>query len=790
MALAARADDVAALPITLADGSLLRLDEVARVRDGHALRTLAATFNGAPVIGVEVFRARDRDQLALAAGVAEALQQLVREHPGLQARPVLNRVDYTHEQYRGSMQMLWEGALLAVLVVAGFLRDLRATLVAAAALPLSILPTFIGMQWLGYSLNTLTLLALAVIVGILVDDAIVEVENIQRHRAAGRPIREVTEHAVNEIALAVLATTLTLVVVFLPTALMGGVPGLFFRQFGWTTAIAVLASLLVARLVTPLLAVALLRDTPPGRHDGAQAAADGAMTRAYLRLAAAALRWPLRTLLLALATVLVALLLATRLPAGLVPAADLGYTSVQLELPPGGSLAATMARAEQARLQLAGIAGVRDVYVAAGASPAGPDGGVRADPGRASLQVLLQPAAARVSQQQIEARIRTALQAVPGARFAVGAGALGERLELVLSSDSPAALAQAAAALMAGMHGIAGLSNVRTTAGPERPEIVVRPRAAVAAEQGVSAAALGDTVRIASSGDFSAALPRLSLEQRQLDVRVHLPRALLAQESTLVNLQVRGRAGLLPLTSVADITLESGPAQVDRFDRVRQVTLVADLGGVPLGTALAQVRALPAVQALPPAVTLLRGGDAEWAGELAASFGWAMLLAVVCVYGVLVLLLGDLVQPLTILTAIPLSACGAVAALVLAGAELNIPSLLGVVMLMGIVSKNAILLVEHANTAMRAGQASGDALLDACRTRARPILMTSMAMVAGMLPIALGVGADASFRQPMAVAVIGGLLSSTALSLLVVPAACQALWGLAGKRRLAREGAG
>ncbi|WMJ69345.1 efflux RND transporter permease subunit [Stenotrophomonas sp. 24(2023)] len=780
IALAARAEEVAALPVALADGRELRLDEVARVRDGHALRTRAATLDGAAVIGVEIFRARDRDQLALAAGVAAAMQQLVREHPGLRATEVVNRVDYTHEQYRGSMQMLWEGALLAVLVVWWFLRDWRATLVAAAALPLSILPTFIGMQWLGYSLNTLTLLALAVIVGILVDDAIVEVENIQRHRVGGKPIREVTEAAVNEIALAVLATTLTLVVVFLPTALMSGTAGLFFRQFGWTTVIAVLASLLVARLVTPLLAVALLRDAPLQMHGNEE----GRWMRAYLRLADAALRRPLRTLLLALGTVVGSLLLATQLPAGLVPAADRGYTSVQLELPPGGSLQATLARAEQARRAIAGLAGVRGVYIAAGAAPAGPDGGARADPGRASLAVLLVPAAERPSQQQIEARIRQALQAVPGARFAVGAGALGERLELILASDSPTALAHAASSVMRGMRGIAGLSNVRTTAGPDRPEMVVRPRAAAAAEQGLTAAALGETIRIASSGDFSAALPRLSLEQRQLDVRVRLPRALLAEDSTLGNLQVRGRAGLLPLANVADIALESGPAQVDRYDRVRQVTLVADLGGVPLGRALAQVRALPAVQALPASVGLLQSGDAEWAGELAASFGWAMLLAVVCVYGVLVLLLGNLAQPLTILTAIPLSACGAVVALVVAGAQLDIPSMLGVVMLMGIVSKNAILLVEHASTAMRAGLGSREALLDACRTRARPILMTSVAMVAGMLPIAVGIGADASFRQPMAVAVIGGLLSSTVLSLLVVPVAYQAMQAAAA--RLAR----
>ena len=762
MATVARAEQLAALPLALADGRALRLDQVADIRDAHAELTQVALLDGKPVVGFQVFRAKDFDQLRIASGVAQAVDALRAADSTLEITPVSNRVDYTHEQYRGSMQMLWEGSLLAVLVVWCFLRDWRATLVAAAALPLSILPAFIGMAWLGYSLNTLTLLALAVIVGILVDDAIVEIENIERHSHRGKPIRQATEDAVSEIAVAVIATTMTLVVVFLPTALMGGAPGLFFRQFGWTTVIAVLSSLLVARLLTPVMAAWLLK---PGAR---QTERDGALMRRYLVMVRWCLTHRKTTIAATLAFFIGSLALVPLIPTGLVPASDRGYTAVQVELPPGSTLADTVAAAERVRLAVNQVPGVRGVFAAVGSGPANADSALN-DPRRAALTLMLHARDRRDAQESIEHAVRAALRDMAGVRFTIGAGGLGERLELIVASDNAQALKVSAQDLARQLRSVPGLSNIRSTASLDRPEIIIRPDLARAAERGIEASTIGETVRIATSGDFDANLSKLNLDNRQIGMRVRLAEAALTDLDTIASLRVPGRDGLLPLASVADLSIGSGPSQIDRHDRTRQVTVSADLGGTPLGNAMAAALALPAAKAMPSTVRLVRSGDAEWAGELAASFGWALLMALVCVFGVLVLLFKDVLQPVTILSAIPLSMGGAFVALLLMRAELDVPSMIGLVMLMGIVTKNSILLVEYAVMAIQHGVPVTEALVEACHTRARPILMTTVAMIAGMLPIAAGVGADASFRQPMAVAVIGGLITSTLLSLLVVP---------------------
>lgn len=758
-----QAEQLLALPLALPDGRDLRLDQVADVRDANAELAQVALLDGKPVVGFQIFRARDFDQLRVAAGVEKAIEHLRVSDDSIEITPVSNRVDYTAEKYRGSMQMLFEGCILAVLVVWWFLRDWRATFVAATALPLSLLPAFIGMSLLGYSLNTLTLLALAIIVGILVDDAIVEIENIQRHRNSGKGIREATETAVTEIAVAVLATTMTLVVVFLPTAMMAGVAGLFFQQFGWTTVLAVLSSLLVARLLTPVMAAWLLK---PGI---AKVENEGPLMERYL----GTVRWCLShrktTMVAALAFFVGSLSLVPLIPTGLVPATDRGFTSVQLELPPGTLLADTVGAAERVRLAVSQVDGVRGVFAAVGTSPGSSDSSALNDPRTASLTLMLAPRNQREPQESIEHAIRAALRDMAGVRFTVGSGGLGERLELIVASDNAQALKAAAQDLARQLRTVTGLSNIRSTASLDRPEVIIRPDMTLAAERGIAASVIGETVRIATSGDFDAGLSKLNLDNRQLGIRVRVTEDALTDLDTITALRVRGRDGLVPLSSVADISIGSGPSQIDRYDRTRQVTVSADLGGTPLGAAMAAALALPAVKAMPSTVRLVRSGDAEWAGELAASFGWALLMAFVCVFGVLVLLFKDVFQPVTILSAIPLSLGGAFVALLLVRAQLDVPSLIGLVMLMGIVTKNSILLVEYAVMAIQRGVSVTEALVEACRTRARPILMTTVAMIAGMLPIAVGFGADASFRQPMAVAVIGGLITSTLLSLLVVP---------------------
>jgi len=759
-----QASELEAFPIALPGGREVRLDQVATIHDSIADRSQAALLDGKPVVGFRIFRARGFDETRVAEGVREALARLESHDSTLRFTAVSGSVDYTLEQYAGSMAMLYEGALLAVLVVWGFLRDWRATLVAAAALPLSILPAFAAMAWLGYSLNTLTLLALAVVVGILVDDAIVEVENIERHSRMGKSILQATTDAVTEIALAVVATTISLVVVFLPTAMMSGVPGLFFRQFGWTAVIAVLASLLVARLLTPMMAAYLLK--PRAEHQQR----DGRIMNWYL----SAVRWCLahrRTTVLAAAGFFMgSLALVPLIPTGLVPASDRGYTTVSVELPPGSSLENTLEVSELARAALADIPGISSVFTTIG-DTADAGGGMQqaGEVRRGALTLTLAPRDQRAPQVDIENAIRRKLVDVPGARFTLGSGGIGEKMQLILAGDNDVVLKSTAQALERELRGV-GLSNVNSTATLERPEIVVRPDARRAAERGVTTAAIGDVVRIATSGDFDAQVARLNLDNRQVYIRVRIPDAARENIETIANLRVSGREGLVPLASVATLSVESGPSQIDRYDRLRYIIVNADLGGMPLGEALAAAMELPSVKGMPSSVKLIETGDAEIAGELASGFGMAIVVGVLCVFSVLVLLFKDFLQPVTILSAIPLSLGGALVALLVARSELDVPAMIGLVMLMGIVTKNSILLVEYAVVGMRERAMSlRDALIDACHKRARPIVMTTVAMIAGMLPIALGLGADASFRQPMATAVIGGLLTSTALSLLVVP---------------------
>ncbi|MGH8210727.1 MAG: efflux RND transporter permease subunit, partial [Steroidobacteraceae bacterium] len=758
------AGDLAALPLALPTGREVRLDQVARVYDTVAERTQAAQLDGKPVVGFKIYRARGSDETRIAAGVTQALARLAKADPSLAFTPVSTTVGYTREQYSGSMHMLYEGALLAVVVVWAFLRNWRAALIAATALPLSILPAFAAMAWLGDSLNTLTLLALAVIVGILVDDAIVEVENIERHAQMGKPILQAAEEAVIEIALAVVATTMSLVVVFLPTALMSGIPGLFFKQFGWTAVIAVLASLLVARLLTPVLAAYLLKSQP------AQSRPDGRVMRTYLRM----LGWCLghrKTAATGAAVFLVAsIALVPLIPVGFIPAADQGYTTISIELPTGSSLQSTLAVAGAARRALRDIAGIESVFTTVGdPQQVGESVSQAGEVRKGSLILTFTARDHRPSQAAIEALVSERLKRVPGARFSLGDG---PQMELILASDNAPALKATAQALERGVREIAGLSNITSTATLERPEIMVRPDARRAAERGVTTQAIGDAVRIATSGDFDAQVARLNLDNRQIYIRVRLADTARQNIDSIGAIRVSGRDGLVPLSSIATLSVESGPAQIDRYDRRRYVTVKADLGGTPIGSALTAASNLAVVKAMPSSVQLIESGDAEIATETAAGLGTAVLAGVLCVYCVLVLLFRDFLQPITILCAIPLSVGGAFLALLVVHSQLDIPSSIGLVMLIGIVTKNSILLVEYAIVGMRERHLSRyDALIDACHKRARPIVMTTVAMIAGMLPIVLGLGGDASFRQPMAIAVIGGLITSTALSLLVVPVA-------------------
>ena len=771
------AQELGQVELSASGGRRVRLEQIARVSDGLAEPRSWAGLNGQAVVGFEVVRSRGESEVAVGRAVRRVLAEYRVARPDIEIQESFDFVTPVEEEYQGSLTLLYEGALLAVLVVWLFLRDLRATFVSAVALPLSVVPAFIGMAWLGFSINVVTLLALSLVIGILVDDAIVEVENIVRHLRMGKTPYQAAMEAADEIGLAVIATTFTLIAVFLPTAFMSGIAGKFFKQFGWTASLAVFASLVVARMLTPMMAAYMLKPIVTAPHEPG-----------WMRLYMAAARWCLKhrwvTMVASALFFVGSLALIPLLPTGFIPPDDNSQTQVYLELPPGSTLRDTRDSAERARLLLQGVAHVKSVYTTIGGGSAGSDpfvNGGAAEVRRATLTIALSERGQRPRKQVIEADIRRAMSELPGVRAKVGLGGSGEKYVLVLTGEDPQTLRQAALAVERDLRTIPGLGQIASSASLVRPEIAVRPDFARAADLGVSSAAIAQTLRVATLGDYEAQLPKLNVSKRQVPIVVQLDAAARKDLAQIERLMVPGSRGPVMLGQVAKVEVTGGPAVIDRYDRQRNVTFEVELSGLPLGEVTQAAQKLPALQSLPPGVRVVEIGDAEVMGELFASFALAMGVGVLCIYIVLVLLFQGFLHPLTILAALPLSLGGAFVGLLLAQKSFSMPSLIGLIMLMGVATKNSILLVEYAIVARRGQPASGDqpavapmsrwdALLDACHKRARPIIMTTIAMAAGMMPIALGWGsADVSFRSPMAIAVIGGLLTSTVLSLLVIP---------------------
>jgi multidrug efflux pump subunit AcrB len=764
------AAQIGALEVPLADGRRIRLDQVATVTDTVAEQRSTALLNGKAVVGFEITRSRGAGEVEVAEGARKAIAELKAAHPDITVTEAFNFVDPVIENFNGSMALLLEGAFLAIVVVWFFLRDWRATFVSAVALPLSAIPTFFVMHLMGFTLNVVTLLSLSLVVGILVDDAIVEIENIMRHLMQGKKPFDAAMEAADEIGLAVIATTFTLIAVFLPTAFMSGVPGKFFVQFGWTAAIAVFFSLVVARMLTPMMAAYLLQ-RPKKDHS------EPTWMKHYMRWVAWCLKHRVKTML---ATTLFAIASCTpvftgQIAGAFIPPDDLSQTQVSISLPPGSTFKQTLAVAEQAREAIAKHPHVKLVYTAVGGGRSGSDPFMpsgAAEARKATLTINLTPRGERsgVSKQQIEGELRKLLEPLPGARFAVAFGGSAEKFILVLAGEDGEVLNAHARIVEQELRTIPGIGQVTSTSSLQRPELIVRPDAARAADLGVTSAAIADTLRIATAGDFDQGLAKLNVAQRQIPVVVKLPDAARQDMALLERLAVPGSKGPVALGNVATLEVASGPAQIDRYDRERNVNFEIELNGQALGVVQAAAEKLPSIAKLPPGVKQTVVGDAEAFAELFSSFLLAMLTGVACIYIVLVLLFHAWVQPATILAALVLSIPGAMLALFVTRTDLSMPAMIGMIMLMGIATKNSILLVEYAIMARRErGMNRWDALLDACHKRARPIVMTTIAMGAGMLPIALGIGTDPSFRAPMAIVVIGGLITSTFLSLLVVP---------------------
>jgi len=768
-------DDLRQTRIDLPGGRSVLLRDLGEVVDEWSEPRGHARFNNLEVVGFGVARSKGSSERDVSKAVQVAIDKMIAARPLVNGKPdiqielVTSTTENLNHSFEASVEALLLGAVLAVFVVWLFLRDWRATFITALAMPLSLLPTFWVMGLLGQSLNVVTLLAISLTVGILVDDAIVEIENIVRHIRDGKKPYPAAIEAADEIGLAVVATTATLVAVFAPTGFMPGVVGQFFKSFAIACCVSVLFSLLVARTLTPLMGAYLLRADQGKEHK------DPFWMAGYQK----ALNWSLDHKIIVCVVAVIwfafSLFLASKLPSDFIPAEDRAQTVLTAELPPGSTLAETDAVVSRLTTMLLARPEVTSVYASIGsATTAG--GGANSSAGevrRANLTVNLVPKGKRkLSQKQFEGDIGPAMRAIPGARISLGeqGGGGSSLMQISLVGDDPQNLEAAAARVESEMRGIDGITNVFSTASLVRPEILITPKRDQAALLGVSAADISQVARVATLGDADQLLPKFNLADRQIPIRVMLEQDARERMDVISNLRVPTAAGdSVPLSAVADITFGAGPNQIDRLDRRRTATIQAEMTTLTLGEASQKVRRLPAMQHLPPGVSEAPNGNLESLQELGAGFGFALLTGVLLMYVVLVLLFRSFAHPLVIQAALPLAFGGAFALLLLSHMALSMPALIGMIMLMGIAAKNSILLVDYTIESMKKGMSRRDALLDAAHKRARPIIMTTVAMGAGMLPIALGLGVGVEFRQPMAVAVIGGLITSTLLSLLFVP---------------------
>lgn len=776
---AANVEELRNYQIVLPDGSFVPLSSLGTVSDRFGEVRQTALLNGKPVVAFQVLRSTGSTLVTVEEGVTAAVEDLQKTLPAnVKLQLIFTRADFIRESYHNTIDDLILASLLAVVTILLFLRSWRATIIAAVALPLSIIPTFAVQQLLGYTLNNMTLLALALAVGNLVDDAVVEIENMERHLEMGKKPFQAAIDSAAEVGLAVIACSATIIGVFLPVAFMGGVPGQFFQPFGLTVAISTVFSTLVARMVTPLMGVYLLKEKKTGvtkdqkkkfsRHSPQITTRNSKRFQPYRQLLSWALRHRLTTVAIALAFFIGSLMLIPLIPKGFVDSGDISLSTVNIELPPGATLQDTEKVAQQATGLIRQSPVVDNILATQGGS--GTTQGINT----ATLTVKLKPKKERdISQVQFEQQLRPKFTQIPGARISFqsqGGGGDKKDLSIVLKSENPTLLIQTANALEQQMRTIPGLVEVASTASLAKPEILIQPDPARAADLGVTVQAIARTASLATIGDTEANLAKFNLPDRQIPIRIQINPEARDNIDTIRNLRVPGKNNtLVPLEAVANIRFGSGPARIDRYDRSRQVSVEANLQGTSLGQALNAVQKLPAMNPLPAGVLQQSSGDAKIMQEIFGRFGGAFALGVMSIYIVLVLLYNNFLHPITIMAALPFSLGGALLGLMIAQKALGIYALIGIVLLMGIVTKNSILLVDYTLINLAEGKSRREALLEAGVSRLRPILMTSLATVAGTIPLALGIGAGAEVRQPMGIAIMGGFTTSTLLTLVVVP---------------------
>jgi multidrug efflux pump subunit AcrB len=779
---AQNAYDLSQTQIALPAGRFVRLADLGKVEDSYSEQRSIAKMNGQQVVTFQVQRAKGSSEVTTYDDAWKVLRQIEKDNPKVHFAEIYNNVDYTKKQYSSAMEGLLEGAVLAVLVVLLFLRDIRATLISALAIPLSAIPAFWFMSLLDITLNGLSLLALSLVAGVLVDDAIVEIENIVRHMRMGKSAYQAALDAADEIGLAVLATTMAIVAVFLPVALMPGISGQFFKAFGFTVVVSVLMSLLVARMITPLIAAYFLRS------HGQQPHAAWKWMDLYLRV----LHWSLDTTkahayrlrhsgfggkLMSLrydhrmymvgagfGALFLSVVLFATLPMTFQPATNQDDSDVNFSLAPGATLKQSEAVADRIADILRPQPEVERVFE-------------RVNVGSGHVSAVLRKSRKKTS-TEFERSLAPQLASIPDARASFqsqnGGGPSGDSRDIMLylGGEDPVALNATAQKIVDEMATIPGLRAPRVSGDLAQPEITITPRFDLAADLGVTTAALSQTIRIATLGDIEQNSAKFSLSDRQIPITVSLSENARRDLSTLENLPVpTANGGSVPLKAVAVVGFGSGPTSIQRTNQIRRIAVGADLApGVVSGDVWPKINLLPLVKNPPNGIQKLNLGDQKWQAELVYYFALALIAGVLLVFAVLVLLYRRFLAPFVNMGSLLLAPLGAAIALHIAGQPVSLPVLIGILMLFGIVAKNSILLVDFAVEMMNHGMEKNEAIGEAGHKRAQPIVMTTVAMVAGMLPIALSLSGDASWRAPMGVTVIGGLIFSTLLTLLLVPA--------------------
>lgn len=742
--------------IAIGGGRTVRLSDIAEVKDAYAELRSSAQWNGQEVLAFDIKRGKGASDVAVFHAAEEKLKAMTERNPKVRFEILFNNTEYAESQYHSAIEALLEGAALAVVVVFLFLRDWRATLISALAIPLSAIPTFFFMELLGFNLNQMTLLALSLVAGVLVDDAIVEIENIVRHMRMGKTAYQASIDAADEIGVAVLATTMSIVAVFLPVGMMPGISGQFFKNFGLTVVAAVLMSLVVARMLTPMIAAYFLKAKGHATHG------EGWLMDQYMKV----LHWTLRHRWSAIVAGIVSLALTVVmfmiLPNTFQPQQDQDSVTANIEMVPGTTLDQTKVVVTRVRQLLEKQEGVENTYT-------------RAAVGNGRVTAMLAEERPFTS-DEFQRKMTPELAKIPDARVTFRAqgwgGGSGRALSITLGGEDPVLLQQTAQKIVDEMEGLKMVVAPRVQGDLKRPEIVIKPRMDLAANLGVTTSALSQAIRIATLGDIDQNSARFSLSDRQIPIRVALDEDARARLSTIQNLPVATQTGgSVPLSLVADIGFGAGPTRIDRINKQRRILIGADLApGVVSGDAMKQIKLLPTMKNLPMGVSEMNVGQSKMQNEMISNFIVAVIAGIFLVFAVLVLLYRRFVSPLVNMGSLLLAPLGGLLALWITGNPISMPVYIGLLMLLGIVAKNSILLIDFAIEEMEKGVDKITAIADAGHKRAQPIIMTTVAMIAGMVPTALSLSGDSSWRAPMGITVIGGLALSTLLTLVIVPA--------------------